>query len=182
MDSPGLFECCLSIVDESMSTVEAGHYWIDNVSPVEISTVHYISLSQINQQLLLNVLQKLELDIESTINYQAVNDIATILPMVDNHISWFISLKKAKESMITHSNWIDLYFSIILPFQNLRDVRSDISNEILKSELRMIYIRLINSIFIKRLNSFGIDEFSFREKLLGDNRQNGETIQFVLVN
>jgi hypothetical protein len=181
MGLPGLFEYCHNIIDYGMSAAEAGYYWIKNVSSFEIADVHFNSLNQSDQKLLLKVLQKLELNIDSTDNYQAVNDISSILPMNDSHISWFISLKKAKESVLTLSNWADLYFNITLPFQNLKAIRLDIDNEQLKAEIQLIYIQLINSIMIKRLVSFGIDEFTFREKLLSDERQNADIIRFVLI-
>jgi hypothetical protein len=182
MESMVLFECCLDIVDETIPKAQAGNYWIENVSTEEISAVHYNSISQANQELLLRVLHILELNIDFFVNYQAVNDISTILPMNNSHIAWFVSLKKAKESMVTHSNWIELYFDIISSFQNLQNVRLDVSDEQLKCEIRFVYVSLINKIFLKRLSSFGINEFSFREKLLSNERINSENVQLILIN
>jgi hypothetical protein len=177
-----LFDCCLDIVDETIPTAEAGNYWINNVSSEEISTVHYNSASQANQELLLRVLHKLELNIDFSVNYQAVNDISTILPMNNSYVAWFISLKKAKESVMTLSNWIDLYFDIISSFQNLQNVRLDIGDEQLKYEIRFVYVALINQTFIKRLSIFGINEFGFREELLSNGRINSENVQLILIN
>lgn len=167
------------ILNDLLEADSPGLIWVDRISPQELHELEFNLFNKEERMLLNDALHRFELGIAKESNYQAINDLTGLVPFSLGWFTWFRGLERAKTFTITRDNWVDTFFEISMLFDDSDEIRKDIEDQALKTQIRNCYVKIICSIFKARLAVFGIDA-NMQYVLLGDKRVRAWFIPYLL--